>query len=40
MYVCIVINYSTRVKDEPGKISNPARGQLSRENVFFPFPVA
>ena len=24
--------------DQPGKVANPARGQLNRENVFFPCP--
>ena len=35
MYVCMVIIYS-KGKDQPGKVANPARGQLNRENVFFP----
>ena len=26
-------------KDKPGMVANPARGQLNRENVFFPVPV-
>ena len=26
-------------KDQPGKVANLARGQLSREMYFFPFPV-
>ena len=25
--------------DQPGKVANPARGQLNRENDFFPVPV-
>ena len=25
-------------KDQPGKIANPARGQLNRESEHFPFP--
>ena len=25
--------------DQPGKIANPARGQLNRENEYFPVPV-
>ena len=29
MYVCIVITYNKR-KDQPGKVANPARGQLNR----------
>ena len=31
MYVCMVIIYS-KGKDHPGKVANPARGQLNREN--------
>ena len=29
----MVITYS-KGKDQPGKVANPARGQLNRENVF------
>ena len=25
--------------DQPGKVANPARGQLNRENEYFPVPV-
>ena len=25
--------------DQPGKVANPARGQLNRENEYSPFPV-
>ena len=32
MYICMVITYS-RGKDQPGKVANPARGQLNRKNV-------
>ena len=48
MYVCMcvcmkvcmyVITYSNRRKDQPGKIINPARGQLDRKNETFPVPV-
>ena len=38
MYVYMVITYS-KGKDQPGKVANPARGQLNRENEFFPVPV-
>ena len=38
MYVCIVIPYS-QSKDQPGKVANPARGQLNKENEYFPVPV-
>ena len=27
-------------KDQPGKVANPARGQLNRENEYFPVPFA
>ena len=33
----MVITYSES-KDQPGKVANPARGQLNRENVHFPCP--
>ena len=33
----MVITYS-KGKNQPGKVANPARGQLNRENVFFPCP--
>ena len=26
-------------KDQPGKVVNPARGQLNRKNEYFPVPV-
>ena len=26
-------------KDQPGKVANPARGQLNRENYYFPAPI-
>ena len=38
MYVGIVVTYS-KSKDRPGKIANPARGQLNRENEYFPVSV-
>ena len=38
MYVCMVITYS-KGKDQSGKVANPARGQLNRENAFFPVPL-
>ena len=38
MYVCMAITYG-KVKDQPGKVANPARGQLNRENELFPVPV-
>ena len=31
MYVCMVITYS-KSKYQPGKVANPARGQLNKEN--------
>ena len=35
MYICMVITYSKRM-DQPGKVANPARRQLKRENEHFP----
>ena len=36
--VAVCITYS-KSKDQPGKVANPARGQLNRENEHFPVPV-
>ena len=38
MYVCIVITYS-KSKDQPGKVVNPARGELNREYKYFLVPI-
>ena len=38
MYVCMVITYS-KSKDQPVKVVDLARGQLNRENEYFPVPV-
>ena len=35
LYVCMVITYSKSM-DQPGKVANPARSQLNRENEYFP----
>ena len=32
MFVCMAIAHSKKSKDQPGKVVNPARGQLNREN--------
>ena len=37
MYVCMIITYR-KGKDQPGKVANPARGQLNRENNLFLCP--
>ena len=37
-YVCIVITYSKSM-DQPGKVANPARGQLNREDGYSPVRV-
>ena len=37
-YVCMVITYKQST-DQPGKVADFARGQLNRENEFFPVPV-
>ena len=34
----MVITYG-KGKDQPGKVVNPARGQLNRENEYLPVPV-
>ena len=34
--LCTVLG---RVMDRPGKVDNRARGQLNRENEYFPVPV-
>ena len=36
--LCMVVTYS-KGKDQPGKIANPARGQLDRENEYLRVPV-
>ena len=38
VYVCMVVTNS-KSKNQPGKVANPARGQLKRENEYFPVPV-
>ena len=35
---CLVITYS-KSNNQPGEVANPVRGQLNRENEFFPVPV-
>ena len=35
--LCIVIANS-KSKDQPGKVAIPARGQLNKENEYFPVP--
>ena len=36
-YVCMCV--CMYVVGESGKVANPARGQLNRENIFFAVPV-
>ena len=36
--ICMVITYS-KSKDQPGKVANPARGQLNMKNKYSPVPV-
>ena len=38
MHVCRVISYSKGI-DQPGKVANPARGQLKSEKLYSPVPV-
>ena len=35
MYVCM-FTHIVKGMDQPGKVDNPARGQLNRENEYFP----
>ena len=32
-------DFSLKSMDQPGKVANPARGQLNRENEYFPVRV-
>ena len=32
-------DFSLKSQDQPGKVANPARGQLNRENEYFPVPL-
>ena len=38
LYVCMAITCSKSM-DQPNKVANPARGNLNRENEYFPVPV-
>ena len=35
MYVCTYGHTYSKTMDQPGKVANPARGQLNRENQYF-----
>ena len=39
VYMYMVITYRRVYLDQPGKVANPTRGQLNRENEYFPVPV-
>ena len=39
MYVCMYGHHIEQSMDQPGKVANPARGQLNRENEHSPVPV-
>ena len=39
VYMVIYDSHNNKSKDQPCKVFNPARGQLNRENDFFPVPV-
>ena len=37
---CMYVRYHIKQeKDQTGKVANPVRGQLNRENEYFPAPV-
>ena len=39
-YICMYDHGIKQIGGEPvGKVANPARGELNRENVFSPVPV-
>ena len=38
MYVCMYVWFQLSM-DQPGKVANPAHGQLNRENGFYSVPV-
>ena len=38
IYLCCMVFIYSKGKDQPGKVANPARGQLDRENDFFACP--
>ena len=37
--ICMYGHTYSKGEDQPGKVVTPARGQLNRENDFFPVPV-
>ena len=39
MYVCMYGHTCSKSMDQPGKVANPARGQLNKENQYFPVRV-
>ena len=39
MYVCMYGHHIQQSMDQMGKVANPARGQLNRENEYSPIPV-
>ena len=39
MYACMDDHTYSKSMDQPGKVANPARGQLNRKNEYFPVPV-
>ena len=38
-YVCMYDHHIKQSMDQPGKVANPARGQLNVENEYSPVPV-
>ena len=39
MCLCLYGHHLQQSMNQPGKVANPARGQLNRENECFPVPV-
>ena len=38
-YICMYGRTYSKSNDKPGKVANPARDQLNRENGYFPVPI-
>ena len=39
LYVCVFTHAYSKSMDQAGKVANPVRGQLNRENEYFPVRV-
>ena len=39
LYICMYGHHLLQSMDQPGKVANPARGELDRENEYSPVPI-